>query len=322
MESLLETNVTIPAKISSSDDDVFETGKFDTITKTVKTSDASKPPTELFIVSPVTNGTYPVLIFCHGFLLSSSWYSQLLKHIASHGYIVIAPKFYGFISFIWTPITKEIEITNKLITEYLPSDKGLINDLPEKVSPDLNNLAISGHSRGGKSSFALALDQDKIKPYKFKALIGIDPSAGGSISFRLAPKILTYVPRTFDMKTPVCVIGASLSCDWLGLIPPPAPYGCNHSEFFNESKPPVCYFLARDCGHCDMMDDGIVDVMGYICKSGNLDKKLVRKGFGGIVVAFLKAYLGDNCNESDLDVIVEEPSVAPLKLDPVIYVKG
>lgn len=229
---------------------------------------------------------------------------------------------YGFISFIWTPIAKEIEITAKLVTDYITSDEGLNLDLPQKVIPDLNNLALSGHSRGGKSAFALALDQEKIKPYKFKALIGIDPSAGPSILLRSKPKILTYIPRSFDMDIPIAVIGAALSSDWFGPIPPFAPYGCNHSEFYNESKPPCCYFLARDCGHCDMLDGWVADLLGrLLCKSGDVDKELVRKGFGGVVVAFLKAYVGQSSDEDDLDEIVGDPSVAPLQLDPVIYVK-
>lgn len=79
-------------RITEYEDDVFELGTFATNSKSVKSSDASQPPTELFIVAPLTQGTYPVLLFFHGFLLRNSWYSNLLQHIASHGYIVVAPK--------------------------------------------------------------------------------------------------------------------------------------------------------------------------------------------------------------------------------------
>lgn len=58
------------------------------------------------------------------------------------------------------------------VTEWL--SKALESVLPEKVQPDLLQLAVSGHSRGGKIAFALALGYG----IKFQALLGIDPVAG------------------------------------------------------------------------------------------------------------------------------------------------
>ncbi|KAG8370918.1 hypothetical protein BUALT_Bualt13G0033300 [Buddleja alternifolia] len=316
-------------KIAS--DDVFEPGKYEVTTITVKTSYASKPPTELFIVAPVTEGTYPVLLFCHGFMLPNTCYKDLLKHIASHGYIVVAPKFYGCIPIsIPEAVQKAAQVTEWLST-------GLPSVLPEKVNPDIDNLALSGHSRGGKTAFALALgktDQkshktktsvrDNPTPPKFKAIIGVDPVAGGSVLIRPPPEILKYIPRSFDMSIPVAVIGTGYGNQPLNMLCPPfAPNGVNHSEFFNESKPPVSYFLTKDYGHCDMLDDKLDDWIAnmarQMCKSGKGSKELMRKGVGGIVVAFLKFYLGGD--EKDFDAIVGDPSIAPITLDPVIYVK-
>ncbi|KAG8370917.1 hypothetical protein BUALT_Bualt13G0033200 [Buddleja alternifolia] len=280
---------------------------------------------------------FPVLLFCHGFMLANTCYTDLLKHIASHGYIVVAPKFYGFL-----PISIPDEVQKAAqVTEWLSPSV-----LPEKVNPDIDNLALSGHSRGGKIAFALALgktDQkshktktsvkDNPTPLKFKAIIGVDPVAGGSVSNRPQPEILKYIPRSFDMSIPVAVIGTENGNQPLGIfpvfeflplnIPPCAPNGVNHSEFFNESKPPVSYFLAKDYGHCDMLDDKLDDWMtnlaSHMIKSGKGSKELMRKGVGGIVVAFLKFYLGGD--EKDFDAIVGDPSIAPITLDPVIYVK-
>lgn len=214
------------------------------------------------------------------------------------------------------------------VTEWLPTGLPLV--LREKVNPDMGNLALAGHSRGGKTAFALALgrtDQqkkastirDNPQPSKFKAVIGVDPVAGSSPSNRPPPKILEYIPRCFNMSIPVAVIGTGYGNQPLCLIPPFAPDGVNHSEFFNESKPPVCYFLARDYGHCDMLDDWIANMMSWVCKSGTGPKDLMRRSVGGIVVAFLKYYLGGG--EDDLNAIVDDPAIAPITLDPVIYVK-
>ncbi|GFP80026.1 chlorophyllase-1 [Phtheirospermum japonicum] len=320
----------LEAKIAvSAPSDVFETGEYDVTTITVKTSNASKPPTKLLIVSPVLKGTYPVLLFCHGFMLANTNYTSLLSHIASHGYIVVAPKL--------LPVSIPAEIKKAAqVTQWLSTGLPLV--LPEKVNGDIDKLALSGHSRGGKTAFALALalgktDQKsrKNKPPtrnnnatipKFKALIGVDPVAGTSPSSLPAPKILQYIPRSFDISIPVSVIGSGYGNQPLGMIPPTAPDGVNHSEFYNESKPPACYFLAKDYGHCDMLNDKLdrmASIIRGMCKSGAGPRDLMRKSVGGVVIAFLESYLGGD--EEDLNAVVGDPSIAPITLDPVIYVK-
>lgn len=68
-----------------------------------------------------------------------------------------------------------------------------------------------------------------------------------------------------------------------------------------------------------MLDEWVANLASYVCKSGNGPRDLMRRSVGGIVVAFLESYLrGD---EDDLNTIVNDPTVAPITLDPVIYVK-
>lgn len=82
---------------------VFEAGKYTTVLQkvesrttccTAKTSPPLPvpPPKPLLIVMPCEAGEFPLLVFLHGYLLYNSFYSQLLQHIASHGFIVIAPQ--------------------------------------------------------------------------------------------------------------------------------------------------------------------------------------------------------------------------------------
>ena len=74
---------------------VFDQGKFPFTSKNVETSNgddsSSPPPKPLLIVSPTTSGQCPVILFLHGFYLRTCFYSQLLEHISTHGYIVVAP---------------------------------------------------------------------------------------------------------------------------------------------------------------------------------------------------------------------------------------
>lgn len=52
----------------------------------------SPPPKPLLIGTPSESGVFPVLVLIHGYLLYNSFYSQLVQHISSHGFIVVAPQ--------------------------------------------------------------------------------------------------------------------------------------------------------------------------------------------------------------------------------------
>lgn len=190
--------------------------------------------------------------------------------------------------------------------------------LPEIVKADVTRLGLVGHSRGGNTAFCLALGKAETN-LNFSALMGIDPVAGINTLFRSKPNILNYIPRSFDLNLPVGVIGTGLGSQQKNcLMPACAPDGVNHAEFFNECRPPCCYFLAKEYGHMSILDDGAARVGACFCKSGSQPKYLMRKGVGGIVVAFMKSYL--KSDESDLLVVTNNPKTAPITFDPVINI--
>ncbi|XP_025884488.1 chlorophyllase-2 isoform X3 [Solanum lycopersicum] len=124
----------------------FEVG--DEVVKIINVKSSSLP-CPLLVFSPTTEGSYPILLFFHGFRLQPDSYKSLLLHISSHQYIAVAPKF--------SLMTSRCEVkTAKKVAEWL-SAKKLNSVLPEKVFPDIQKVAVSGHSRGGKTAFALAL---------------------------------------------------------------------------------------------------------------------------------------------------------------------
>lgn len=53
------------------------------------------PPKPLIVAIPKDEGDYPVVQFHHGFTLQNMFYSQLIAHVASYGFIVVAPQVSG-----------------------------------------------------------------------------------------------------------------------------------------------------------------------------------------------------------------------------------
>src|SRR5512140_1171060 len=51
-------------------------------------------PVPLLIHTPDQPGTYAVVVFQHGFMSRNSMYGDVLRHLASHGFVVVAPQMY------------------------------------------------------------------------------------------------------------------------------------------------------------------------------------------------------------------------------------
>ncbi|KAL1207779.1 Chlorophyllase-1 [Cardamine amara subsp. amara] len=294
----------------------FEIGSLPTtvITTDPSENDLTAPPKPVKITSPTVAGTYPVVLFFHGFYLRNYYYSDVLNHVASHGYILVAPQLCKLL-----PPGGQVEVDDagKVINW---ASKNLKAHLPNSVNANGKYTALVGHSRGGKTAFAVALGHAAtLDPsLKFSALIGIDPVAGVNKYIRTDPHILTYKPESFDLNIPVTVVGTGLGPEQNTVMPPCAPTGLNHEEFYKECKATKAHFVAADYGHMDMLDDDLPGFVGFmagcLCKNGKGKKSEMRRFVGGIVVAFLKyALWGD---KSEIRQIVKDPSVSPVKLEP------
>ncbi|KAL2321164.1 hypothetical protein Fmac_030133 [Flemingia macrophylla] len=302
--------------------DVFERGDIHWKQFNVNKWSASSPPKPLQIFTPTVPGSYPVIVFCHGFCTRNTFYCQLLAHIVSHGFILVAPQLFciRLPICIGLPLLGpcEVNMATKVV-DWLA--KGLQPLLPEKVEANMEKVVLSGHSKGGKTAFAVALD--KQTSLKISALIGIDPVAGSSKNCETCPRILTHVPQSFNLNMPVAVIGTGLGPDkgsWW--TPACAPDGMNHKEFFDECKPPRAHFVVSNFGHMDMLDDETGGVCGTclskcICKKGSDPRELMRRTIGGLVVAFLRAHL--NGHFEDFYSVLRDPGLAPTTLDQVAY---
>jgi chlorophyllase len=79
---VLETTVT----------SVFHPGKLAVELISVDHNTDPTPPIPVLIAAPKDSGTYPVAMLLHGFCLQNHFYEQVLKHIASFGFIMVAPQ--------------------------------------------------------------------------------------------------------------------------------------------------------------------------------------------------------------------------------------
>ncbi|CAM6101368.1 unnamed protein product [Calypogeia fissa] len=275
---------------------------------------ANEPPRPLLVATPEKEGKYPVIMLQHGFTLKNSFYSQLMNHVASHGFIVVAPQMYSFLSS--SDATEEI-CTAASIIDWFPA--GLSQALSKRVksvSPDLDKLALAGHSRGGKVVFGLATGVCETA-MNVSAIVGLDPVDGMSVNQQTKPAILQFCEHSMKHGIPTLIVGAGLGTIRRNVFfPPCAPEGVSHDAFFYESDGPAFHFVAPEHGHMDYMDDntrGVQGVLSYIvCKNGP-SREPMRRFSAGILVAFLKASL---CQDSSLlSAAIANPSEAPVKLE-------
>jgi predicted dienelactone hydrolase len=103
----------------------------------------------------VAAGPYPMIAFGHGFAMQTSYYNSYYGHLASHGYIVIAPQF---------PDTQHGELAQDLLAclDWLRQRNG---DAQHALyaAVDTARAAVSGHSMGGGASLLAASYDSRIK---------------------------------------------------------------------------------------------------------------------------------------------------------------
>ncbi|KAL2635395.1 hypothetical protein R1flu_006874 [Riccia fluitans] len=275
------------------------------------------PPRPLLIAAPTTAGKYPVVLFQHGYTMRNTYYSQLLNHIASHGFIVVAPQMY-----LWagSDATGEIAAAASVLDWFPAGLKGALSHRVPAVEPDLTRTAVMGHSRGGKEVFGLVTGVCNTS-LKISAVVGLDPVDGTGVGHQTIPPILKNSPHSLNLKIPTLITGAGLGPVGRFLFPACAPKGVSHDNFFSDSAAPAVHFVASEYGHMDYMDDDCPGAQGWmsfcLCKNGP-SREPMRRFSAGIVVAFLQASLMQD--SSQLSTALFNPSSAPLKLEtPEIY---
>lgn len=212
----------------------------------VETVQINGAPVELLAFVPDGEYTFGVVVFQHGFLMANTHYSTLLEHIASHGFVVLAPQMYEAGGLPWgKPTAAEEAVLATDLYDWIAAD---LSDNIDAVV-DANLVGLVGHSRGAKVIWLSLSDS----PRTVQALAGVDPVDGQGGPLGGEDRALDN-PPTID--APVVVIGSGLGPESSGIWQPAcAPEGDNYVQFYAAVSSPAWQVVVPDFGHLDILDD-------------------------------------------------------------------
>lgn len=205
-----------------------------------------------------SNGPYPIIAFGHGFAMQNSYYISLFKHLASYGYIVIAPQF---------PDVSHLQLAYDLLfcINHIKNQ----NTNPSSIFfrlVDTGKTGLSGHSMGGGASLLASSLDSTITVVAPLAAAETNPSA---ISVMNQIKAVVYL----------------ITAQNDGITPPQ-----NHQiPMYNNALPIKGMPILKGANHTKFMDTRIwdwTDPRGYLTPAEQL--RLTRRYLTSIYNLFLK----------------------------------
>jgi dienelactone hydrolase len=115
----------------------------------------------------IAPGTFPVIVFGHGFAMSWEAYENIWEHYAALGYILAFARTEG--SLIPAPSHNDFGLDLKLIGEKMTAENA--NSASPFFQSMNGNTAIMGHSMGGGATILAAANNPNIK-----AIVGLAPA--------------------------------------------------------------------------------------------------------------------------------------------------
>lgn len=249
----------------------------------VSVKQAQGSPAPVTIYAPSAAGQYPVVIFQHGFLLATGHYSDMLEHIASHGFIVVAPQMYaaGGLPF-GKPNTDQ---ETALAVQVLAWVKASLGAQLQGVTARTELIGLVGHSRGSKVIWKMLVGGERVQ-----AVVGLDPvdGTGGPLGGEMR-----VAGAPFNFSIPTLIIGTGLGPMGSGPFQPAcAPAGDNHEQFYAAAKSPAYHIVMTEHGHLDMLNDrpSPCGLECTSCPSGPM-RAPMRAASAGLVVSLMRAQL-------------------------------
>jgi dienelactone hydrolase len=221
---------------------------------------------------PVSPGTYPVIVFGHGFVMVWSAYQNIWESFVPAGYIVAFPRTEGNISPNHAEFGADLAfLVSKLQSESASNAASLFYN---HIS---NRSAIMGHSMGGGSSFLAAAGNTSITTM---------------ISFAAANTNPSSISAAQQVSVPSLVIAGEFDC-----VAPPV----QHQQIMYDSLSAACkaYVQITGGGHCFFAESNFNCSFGEgTCTPNPTITRLQQQdATQDMALLWLNYYLKDNCTD-------------------------
>lgn len=116
-----------------------------------------------------STGGYPIIAFGHGFFMQTGYYLSHFRHLATHGFVVIAPQF---------PDTQHEQLADDLLfcVDYMRQQASVPSSRFHRLI-DTSAVGLSGHSMGGGASLLAAARDSRVDVVAPLAAAETNPSA-------------------------------------------------------------------------------------------------------------------------------------------------
>lgn len=247
-------------------------------------------PVTAYVPTLPAGTSAPLVLFLPGFQLNTSQYAGTLRHLASHGFVVVGAN----------PAGSLLSVNHVNMAADGRAVIGWATSMaPFAASVDATRIGVAGHSLGGKLSTLITMDDDRID-----ALFAIDPVdgdpsplGGGGSADRpdLVPSrgAEITVPAGFVGETTNGMAGGgfgSMAC---------APSAQNFTQFYAAATaaPWAAQWDVTGADHMDFLDDPAA--CGFtcsVCPDGPADDGAVLRINRTLLTAFFRRHLASDAS--------------------------
>lgn len=260
--------------------DPSATGPFSFTTATPTPTLSTRTRLLVRVFLPDGPGPFPIVVFTHGFQLTSSDYRSYGRHLASWGYVVLMPDLPG--SLLDAPTHLELAEELTALLDWASAGPTVLQG-----RADPGSVALAGHSMGGKLSFLVATTDDRVD-----AIFGVDPvDAGGNPFFEDPVNYPSVTPeRMDDIDVPIGMVGETLN-GAAALGPACAPAEDNFAQYLTHASSPAVAIEIVGANHMSFLDNPSCGLPCLACPRGTDNTNRTRELAQRYLTAFLELTL-------------------------------
>jgi dienelactone hydrolase len=256
------------------------TGSFATSTRMAMTTLGSDN-VPLTIYSPVGAGPHPVVVFHHGFQLSASLYTSYGERLASWGYVAVFPDMPG--GLIGGPTHVDLKNNVVELMNWIEAEA-----MAGNLDVDTTQMALAGHSLGGKISLRTATEDARVK-----AVIAIEPvdsAPPGTFDTTNYPSVAPELMPS--ITAPIAIVGETVNATCEGFFCQPcAPADENFEQYYAAATSPAYVMDVLQANHVSFLDDPNCGFTCSACGDGSDNPAVTRSLTQRVLVAFLELNL-------------------------------